>query len=311
MDRENRLRREDIAAVRGFNRFYTRQLGLLNERLLRSDFSLTEARVLFELAQADETTAAELGRTLRLDSGYLSRILKDFKNRGMLTRAPAAGDARQTVLTLTAARRAAFAPLNEASEQEIAAMIAALSPADRAALVKAMRTAQRLLGGLPEPHVLYILREPRAGDIGWIIHRHAVIYAEEYGWDETFEGFVAEIAADFVKSRDPKRERCWIAEREGEVAGSVFLVRDGETAAKLRLLYVDPSSRGLGIGRRLVAECIRFARAHGYRTVSLWTNDVLVSARRIYEAAGFTLAGEERHRSFGKELVGQNWKLDL
>jgi DNA-binding MarR family transcriptional regulator/GNAT superfamily N-acetyltransferase len=304
-------REAQIAAVRAFNRFYTRQIGLLEEGLYRSEFSLTEVRVLYELAHRDGLTASELVRYLNLDPGYLSRLLKKFEARGLVTRAPSEADARQSVLALTPAGRDAFAPLNRASHDEIAAMLGHLGADEREALVKAMQTVRRLLGGAPGPRVPYILRPPRPGDLGWVVHRQAVLYATEYGWDGTFEALVAEIAAAFVKNFDPKRERCWIAEREGEIVGSVFVVRQSDEVAKLRLLYVEPSARGLGIGRRLVEECIGFARSRGYRTLTLWTNDILVSARRIYEAAGFRLVGEERHHSFGKDLVGQNWELAL
>ena len=296
--------------MRGFNRFYARQIGLLNEGLLRSEFSLTEARVLYELAQRDDWTAAELGRELDLDAGYLSRLLKKFEERGLVARTPSAVDARQAVLVLTRAGCAAFKPLERASQAEVKALLGRLSLSERETLLKAMRTVERLLGGRTGK-VPYILRSHRPGDIGWIIHRQAVVYGQEYGWGEAFEALVAEIAAAFLKNFDRTRERCWIAEREGEVVGSVFLVRESDEIARLRLLYVETSARGLGIGGRLVDECIRFARAKGYRTLTLWTNDVLVTAQRVYEAAGFRLVKEERHRSFGKNLVGQTWDLDL
>ena len=302
---------DQVETVRGFSRFYTRQIGLLNEGILKSRFSLTEARVLYELAHRDGLTATDLGRELGLDAGYLSRLLKKFEAQGLLVRTPSRIDARQAVLALTPAGRDAFEPLNRASQDEVAAMLDRLSASERETLVKAMDTVQHLLGDKPESKVPYLLRSHEPGDMGWIIHRQGCLYAQEYGWDETFEALVAEIAAAFIKTFDPRRERCWIAEREGEIVGSVFLVRQSDETAKLRLLYVEPAARGLGIGRRLVDECIRFARARGYKTLTLWTNDVLVSARRIYEAAGFRLVKEERHHSFGKDLVGQNWDLDL
>jgi len=312
MDRVPIPRAEDqIAAVRAFSRFYTRQIGLLEEGLYDSEFSLTEVRVLYELAQRDALTASDLSRELGLDAGYLSRLLKRFEARGLVTRSPSATDARQSVLALTAAGRAAFAPLDKASHDEIAALLDRLPAEDREGLVGAMRKIQRLLGGAPEPEAPYRLRSLRPGDIGWVTHRQALLYATEYGWDQTFEALVAEIAAGFVKTFDPARENCWIAERDGEIVGSVFLVRQSDEVAKLRLLYVEASARGLGVGRRLVEECIRFARDRGYGTLTLWTNDILVSARRIYETAGFRLVEEERHHSFGKDLVGQNWTLDL
>jgi DNA-binding MarR family transcriptional regulator/GNAT superfamily N-acetyltransferase len=302
---------DQIATVRRFSRFYTRQLGLLVEGFLKSEFSLTEGRVLYELAHRDGLTAADLARELGLDAGYLSRILKRFEARGFLGRATATGDGRQVVLAMTDDGRAAFRPLDQASEVEVATLLAGLSEPERRRLVAAMSTVERLLGGRTEPRVPYLLRPLQTGDIGWIIRRQGMLYAEEFGWDETFEALVAEIAAAFVKNHDPRTERCWIAEREGEIVGSVFVVRQSDAVAKLRLLYVEPSARGLGIGRRLVDESIRFAKARHYQTLTLWTNDILASARRIYEEAGFRLVQEERHHSFGKDLVGQNWDLDL
>jgi DNA-binding MarR family transcriptional regulator/GNAT superfamily N-acetyltransferase len=302
---------EQVSAVRRFNRFYTRQIGLLTDGLLNSGFSLTEVRVLYELAHRNGLTASDLGRDLGLDAGYVSRILKKFEVQGFVKRSPCPTDARQSVLALTPAGHAAFQPLDQASHDQITALLADLSESQRDEMVRAMGTIQRLLGRAPEMKVPYLLRPLQVGDIGWITHRQGVLYAQEYGWDETFEALVAEIAAAFVKNHDPKRERCWIAEREGAVAGSVFVVRQSDEVAKLRLLYVEPSARGLGIGQRLVDECIRFARAKGYKVLTLWTNDVLATARRIYEAAGFKLVAEERHHSFGKSLVGQNWNLDL
>jgi DNA-binding MarR family transcriptional regulator/N-acetylglutamate synthase-like GNAT family acetyltransferase len=302
---------DEIAAMRTFNRFYTRQMGLLDESLLKSAFSLAESRVLYELAHRDDLVATDLTRDLGLDAGYLSRLLKKLETRGLLTRTTSDTDARQTVLALTPAGREAFKPLDQASRDQIAAMLEHLEAAEREKLVYVIKTVQRLLGGIEEPKVPYILRPLHIGDIGWIIHRQGVLYAGEYGWDETFEALVAEILSTFVTSYDPKFERAWIAEREGEVVGSVFVLRKSDKVAQLRLLYVEPSVRGLGIGRRLVAECIGFARSRGYKTLTLWTNDVLVSARRIYEASGFKLVDEQRHHAFGKDLVGQNWDLPL
>ena len=302
---------EQVATVRGFNRFYTRQIGLLDEGLLESEFSLTECRVLYELAHHDGLTATDLRRDLGLDAGYLSRMLKTFEARGFVARTPSDRDARRTVLALTAAGRAAFAPLEKASQDKIAALLGPLSADERTKVVKAMGVVQRLWDGAPAPRVPYILRPPRPGDIGWIVHRQAIFYNREYGWDESFEALVAEIVAGFVKTFDATRERCWIAEREDAVVGSVFVVRESGEIARLRLLYVEPAARGLGIGGRLVDECIRFARANGYNTLTLWTNDVLIAARRIYEAAGFELVAEEPHHAFGKDLVGQHWNLEL
>ena len=311
MDQHTGVLREHIATVRAFNRFYTRQIGLLDDGLLKSEFSLTEARVLYELAHRQGLTATDLGCDLGLDAGYLSRVLKKFQARGLLDRTLSDADARQSVLALTKAGRDAFEPLNQASHDQITALLTPISADERKRLVEAMRTVYRLLDRGSQPRVPYILRPFQSGDLGWIVHRQGVLYAQEYGWDETFEALVAEIAAAFVKSHDPKLERCWIAEREGEVVGSVFLVRHSDEIAKLRLLYVEGSARGLGIGGRLVEECIRFARAKGYKSLTLWTNDVLVSARRIYEVAGFRLVSEHRHHSFSKDLVGQDWNLTL
>ncbi|MER9214830.1 helix-turn-helix domain-containing GNAT family N-acetyltransferase [Mesorhizobium sp. M0663] len=303
--------KERIDAVRAFNRFYTRQIGLLDEGLLKSTFSLTEARVLYELAHRDGLTATDLARDLGLDAGYLSRLLKKFEERDLVERATIEADARRSSIALTKAGRQAFAPLNQGSHDQVGALLERLSVAEQDRLVKAMQTVQRLLGGSAEPKIPYMLRPLQVGDIGWIIHRQGLLYAQEYGWDETYEALVAEILGAFVKSFDPKWERSWIAEREGEVVGSVFVVRQSDAVAKLRLLYVEPSARGLGIGKRLVEECVGFCRARGYRTLTLWTNGVLAAARHIYEAAGFKLTNEERHHSFGKDLVGQNWNLEL
>jgi DNA-binding MarR family transcriptional regulator/GNAT superfamily N-acetyltransferase len=300
-----------VEAVRRFNRFYTRQIGVLHEGLLQSPFSLAEARVLYELAHRAGPTASELGKDLGLDPGYLSRILRDFAERGLLDKTPSKLDGRQSHLALTAQGRKAFAPLDSRSRDEIGAMLRELPPAEQTRLVDAMETVERLLGGRPGPKVPYLLRSHRPGDIGWVIHRHGALYAQEYGWDGSFEALVADIAAKFIRDFDAKRERCWIAEREGDIVGSVFLVAQSKTVAKLRLLLVEPSARGLGIGHRLVDECVRFARDVGYRKLTLWTNDILVAARRIYEAKGFHLVAEEPHHSFGHDLVGQNWELDL
>ncbi len=300
-----------IEAMRAFNRFYTRQIGLLDEALLKSSFSLTEARVLYELANREGMVASDLVRDLALDPGYLSRLLKKFEERGLVERAAMEADSRRSEITLTLAGRQAFAPLNEGSNDQVQALLDRLPRNDQDRLVKAMQVVRRLLGDDAEPRVPYLLRPLQVGDVGWIAHRQGLIYAQDYGWDETYEVLVAEILVAFVRNFDPKWERSWIAEREGEVVGSVFVVRKSPEVAKLRLLYVEPSARGLGIGRRLVDECIAFARAKGYETLTLWTNDILGSARRIYQAAGFTLAEEEHHHSFGKDLVGQTWNLDL
>jgi DNA-binding MarR family transcriptional regulator/GNAT superfamily N-acetyltransferase len=302
---------DQIASVRAFNRFYTRQLGLLNEHLLKSPFSLTEARVLYELANRDGLTATDLGRELGLDAGYVSRMLKKFETCGLVSKQPSKADARQSILALTDAGRDAFAGLNRTAVDEVAAMLTPLPSGDRERLLNGMRDINQALGRKPESGEPYILRAPEAGDFGWIIRRQAILYHQEYGWDETFEGLVAEIVGVFVKNFDPARERCWVAERDGEVVGSIFCVKGSDELAKLRLLYVEPRARGLGIGQRLVKEVIGFARAKGYSRLTLWTNDILVAARRIYQAEGFKLENEAPHRSFGKDLVGQTWTIVL
>jgi DNA-binding MarR family transcriptional regulator/ribosomal protein S18 acetylase RimI-like enzyme len=303
--------------VRAFGRFYTRQIGLLEEGLHRSAFSLTEARVLYELAHRDGLTASVLGQDLGLDAGYLSRLLKRFETQGLVTRRPAAGDGRRQVLALTTAGQAAFAPLDAASRAEIGALLERLSAADRAALVGAMARVRRLLGD-PSGELAEgaaVLRGLRPGDVGWITHRQGVLYAAEHGFDIRFEALVAEILAGFVRDFDPARAGAWIAQREGEqgpeILGSVFLAPASEGAAKLRLLYVEPAARGLGLGRRLTEACIAGARERGYRQLTLWTNDVLTAARRIYAQAGFRLVESAPHHSFGQDLVGETWVLDL
>jgi DNA-binding MarR family transcriptional regulator/N-acetylglutamate synthase-like GNAT family acetyltransferase len=300
-----------VHAVRRFNRFYTRQIGLLREGLSGSPFPLTEARVLYELANRTAPTATELSRDLGLDAGYLSRILRSFEKRGLLRRTPSTRDGRQHHLALTAQGRRAFAPLDARSHEETGGMLSALSAAEQARLVEAMRTIETLLGQRGEPKAPYLLRLHQPGDMGWVVQCHGAVYAAEYGWDERFEALVAGIVARFIERYDPKRERCWIAERDGETVGSVFLVRHSETVGQLRLLIVDPKARGLGIGERLVGECVRFARQAGYRKVRLWTNSVLLAARHIYVKAGFRLVHKERHRSFGHDLIGETWELGL
>ena len=302
---------DGVEAVRRFNRFYTRQIGVLQEGLLNSPFSLTEARVVWELAQTDGASATELGEKLGLDAGYLSRILRRFQEQGLIDRTPSPTDGRQSRISLTERGRDEFAKLNDDSRAQVGAMLARLTPEDRQRLVGSMETVERILGDAPEPRVPYLIRPPAPGDMGWVVHRHGVLYAREYGWDETFEALVAEIVAKFVQGFDPRRDRCWIAEREGEIVGSIFLVKHTDEVAKLRLLLVEPSARGLGIGHRLVAECVRFARQAGYGKITLWTNSVLHAARRIYEQAGFKLVDESPHHSFGHDLVGQTWELDL
>lgn len=304
-------RNDLINTVRSFNRSYTRQIGLLEEGLLKSEFSLTEVRVLHELAHAGGLFATDLARDLSLDRGYLSRLLKKLEHRGLVTREPSKQDGRQAVLALSAEGRRAFDRLDQAAHDEVNLLLDRLTDVQQVQLVKAMSTIQRLLGDLPEDKVPYILRTPQSGDYGWIIHRQAVLYQNEYRFDETYEALIAEILSGFIRNFDPRYERGWIAERDSEVVGSVFVVRESGSVARLRLLYVDPVARGLGIGTRLVEECIRFARAKGYKTLTLWTSDVLHSAQRIYKAAGFTLTSEEPHHSFGQDLIGQHWTLAL
>ena len=300
-----------VGDVRRFNRFWTRQIGVLREGYLESPFSLTEVRVLYELAHREETTASELGEELGLDAGYVSRILRGFEEDHLIQKRPSEADGRLRLLRLTERGREAFALLDGRSRSEIGVMLGGMSVAGQERLVGAMRTIEGLLGVRPEPVVPYLLRPHRPGDVGWVVHRHGVLYAREYGWDEHFEALVAEIVAKFIQQFDPKVDRCWIAERDGEIVGCVFLVRESEEIAKLRLLLVEPEARGLGIGSRLVEECILFARQAGYRKITLWTNDVLNSARRIYEGTGFRLVHEESHHSFGHDLVGQTWELML
>jgi DNA-binding MarR family transcriptional regulator/ribosomal protein S18 acetylase RimI-like enzyme len=300
-----------VQAVRRFNRFYTRKIGVLEEGLLKSPFSLTEVRVLYELAHRDKPTAAELARDLGLDGGYLSRILRGFEGRGLIGKQPSEADARQSLLELTEEGRRVFAPLDARTNEEVGALLANLPVPEQRRLVEAMHAVERLLGGRPEARTPYLLRPPQPGDMGWVIYRHGAVYAQEYGWDERFEALVAEVVTQFLRANDPKRERCWIAERDGENVGSVFLVKQSDEVAKLRLLLVEPAARGLGIGRRLVQECVRFGRRAGYRLITLWTNDQLHAARHLYEEAGFRLVREEPHNHFGHGLVGQTWELAL
>ena len=300
-----------VGAVRRFNRLYTRRIGVLQDGFLQSPYSLAEARVLYELAQRERPTATELAAELGLDHGYLSRILRGFNERGFITKTPSPNDRRQSLLSLTAKGRMAFAPLDRRSQNEIAAMIGELSAADQDRIVAAMHTIESALGEAPAPQVPYVLRPPRAGDMGWIVARHGALYGEEYSWDERIEALTAEIVAAFMCTYDPKRERCWIAERDGENVGCVFLVKESDEIARLRLFLVDPKARGLGIGRRLTEEAITFARASGYRQITLWTHEVLVAARRIYEGAGFKLARTWTHDDFGKKLVAETWDLQL
>ncbi|MGO4376723.1 bifunctional helix-turn-helix transcriptional regulator/GNAT family N-acetyltransferase [Pseudoduganella sp. RAF53_2] len=294
--------------VRRFNRFYTRQIGVLHEHLLGSEFSLTEVRILYELANRPSLTATDLCRELGLDAGYLSRVIAGFVRKGLIAKTRSAADARVAELRLTEQGRDTFAPLNDTSRREVQAMLARLSAPEQHQLIDAMGQIQSLLN---ESAPSYLLRDPQPGDMGWIVHRHGALYAQEYGWTSEFEALVAEIVAKYLREYDPKSEHCWIAEKDGKIAGSIFVVRHDEHTAKLRLLYVEPSARGLGIGHRLVEECLRFARQAGYQKMILWTNSVLTDARRIYEKAGFELIEEEAHHSFGKDLIGQTWARHL
>jgi DNA-binding MarR family transcriptional regulator/GNAT superfamily N-acetyltransferase len=301
---------ERVASVRRFNRFYTQKIGVLHEGLLGSPFSLSEARVLYELAHRQRPTASELGQDLGLDAGYLSRILRAFEKRRFIARSRSKADGRRSHLTLTAHGRKAFAPLNARSREEIGAMLGELPAPEQHRLVESMHTIEELLGKRPAP-AAYVLRPPRPGDMGWVVHRHAVLYGQEYGWDQRFEAMVAGVVAKIIERCHPERERGWIAETDGEPVGLVFLVRQSARVAQVRLLLVEPKARGLGIGARLVEECVRFARAAGYRKITLWTNSILVAARHIYQKAGFRLVARERHRSFGHDLLGETWEREL
>jgi DNA-binding MarR family transcriptional regulator/GNAT superfamily N-acetyltransferase len=303
---------DEVHAVRAFNRFWTQQIGVLQAGLVDTPWSLTEARVLFELAQQEATDLADLRRTLQIDAGYLTRIVGRLKDAGLVTAERSTDDGRRQVIRLTEEGRAEFGTLDSRSSQTTAALLDGLPVADRRRVVAAMGTIERTLAPRSDrPPRAYLLREPGPGDLGWMVQRNAAVYADDYGWDQSYEALVARIVADFGQHRDPARERAWIAEVDGEPVGCVLCVRRDEETAQLRILLVDPAVRGLGIGARLVEECIRFARAARYRSMVLWTNDVLVSARRIYEAAGFELTDEEPHRSFGHDLIGQTWRLDL
>ena len=300
-----------IKAIRHFNRFYTRQIGLLNQGLLDSPYSLTEARVIYELAQKETCTATELGSELNLDMGYLSRILSSFQKNGLLQKEPAPRDKRQSLLRLSPSGQQAFTMLNERSSQEINNMLNALSAPEQQRLVKAMRTVEALLDPQAQERPAVIIRPLQPGDLGWVVSRHGALYAQEYHWDISFEGFVAQIAADYLKNLDPQKENGWIAELNGENAGCIFLVKKSDEVAKLRMLLVEPSARGLGIGKRLVQECIRFARQCGYRKMTLWTQSFLLAARHIYQQAGFRLTESAANHEFGQDLISETWDLDL
>jgi DNA-binding MarR family transcriptional regulator/GNAT superfamily N-acetyltransferase len=302
---------DQISAVRAFNRFYTRKLGVLDQHLLKSPFSLSEARVLYELASRERPAAKQIGIELGLDPGYLSRIIQNFDEKGLITRKPLPSDRRQYRLSLTAKGRQAFAKIDRSSHDEVTAMLAPLPRGAGKRLTEAMTVIERLLGASHVSPRPAILRDPRPGDMGWVVQSHGSFYAREYGFGSSFEGLVAEIVAKFHTSFDASRERCWIADIDGAPIGSVFLVRHTDEVAKLRLLLIDPAGRGQGLGTRLVAECISFARACGYRKITLWTQSILVAARKIYRDAGFVRVATEPHRSFGPDLIGETWELEL
>jgi DNA-binding MarR family transcriptional regulator/GNAT superfamily N-acetyltransferase len=299
-----------VAAVRAFNRFYTNMIGLLRGKYLDTPYSLTESRILFELGQRDASEVADLRRAVDIDAGYLSRILGRFESDGLITRQRSAVDGRRQVIRLTGNGRSVVGGLDTRSAAQTREMLAAVHDDDRRRLLDAMRVITGVLSESPRPRG-YLLRAPQAGDMGWVVQRHGALYAEEYGFDETFEALVARLVADYVDNRDPDREAAWIAEVDGTQAGCVFCVRKSDTTAQLRMLLVEPWARGLGIGGRLVEEVLRFARRAGYSDITLWTNDVLADARRIYQRAGFTLDNEARHHSFGSDLVEQNWSRRL
>ncbi len=305
-----------VAAVRRFNRFYTRQIGVLRKTYLDSPYSLGEMRVLYELSQRDQLTATDVARALDLDAGYLSRLLRNFEKRGLISRTTSTKDGRQSHLALTARGRKLFAPMEERSQRQAGAMLDMLEDKQQVRVVAAMTTIETLLARAPadksDAILRYVLRDPRIGDFGWIVSRHAELYAKEYGWNEPFEGLCAQIVADFVNNFDPGRERCWIAEIDGENVGCVMLVKDERPGvARLRLLLVDPKGRGLGLGTRLVDECVRFARAAGYRKITLWTHSILSAARHVYQKAGFTLTSSEPRHSWGQNVVADFWDLEL
>jgi DNA-binding MarR family transcriptional regulator/GNAT superfamily N-acetyltransferase len=306
---------DHIASVRRFNRFYTRQIGVLRKNFLDSPYSLGEARLLYEIASRKAATASAIGRALYLDAGYLSRVLRQFERQGLIRRRVSQHDARQSHLTLTPGGRRAFAPLNRRSQRDAWAMLQKLAPADQERVIAAMHTIETLLDGetpgVPRVAASYRLRAPVPGDFGWIIKRHAEVYAQEYGWTEPFEGLCAQIVADYVNNNDLQREQCWIAELDSDRVGCVFLVRDSDTVARIRLLLVDPTARGLGLGARLVDECVRFAHGAGYRQITLWTHSDLTAARHIYQKAGFRLVRSEPHNSWGRPVVSEHWDLEL
>jgi DNA-binding MarR family transcriptional regulator/GNAT superfamily N-acetyltransferase len=305
----------DLAAdaFRRFNRFYTGFIGLLDEGLVRSGYALTEARVLFELATRSECGASEIANELGLDPGYLSRILRKFEEAGLLVRSPLPDDARHSVLRLTRKGKAAFAELNKRSSEQANTILEAITPLNRTALLHSMHTIESVLSKDTRNKPAFVLRPHRPGDMGWVVQRQTVLYVEEYGWNSEYEALAARIVADFIERFDPTRERCWVADRNNEPLGCIFLVRhpEQEQTAKLRLLHVERAARGLGLGKALVTECLQFARSAGYKKVTLWTQSILHAAHKIYEQTGFQLVAEQPHHSFGVDLVGQTWDLNL
>ncbi|MEH2591728.1 bifunctional helix-turn-helix transcriptional regulator/GNAT family N-acetyltransferase [Bradyrhizobium sp. AZCC 1721] len=302
---------QEVAAVRAFNRFYTRKLGIIEPKLLHSPFTLQEARIIYEIAHRPACTATDLTRDLGLDPGFLSRTLQALQRRQIVTRKPSKDDGRVNELSLTAKGRAASAELERRSREEVGSLLASLEDSQRAAVVQAMTTIEQALERPTAKPAAFLLRSHRPGDIGWVISSQAKAYAEEYGWDISYEALVAEICAQFIRNFDPSREHCWIAEAGGEPLGSIFLVKGSDDVAKLRLLLVEKKARGLGVGRALVEQCVRAAREKGYKKMTLWTQSILVAARGIYQAAGFRRVKEEPHHSFGVDLVGETWELDL
>jgi len=305
-DFENR-----IAMVRRFNRFFTRRLGVLREGLLHTPYSLTESRIIYEIANRDQVIAADLSKALGLDPGYLSRILDRFEQQGLIHKVQSPSDGRRLLLRLTPEGEKVYSLIDHRAREEIAEMLNNLSEQDQNRLVQAMNTIEQLLSEGLKYSEPYVLRQHEPGDMGWVIHMHGRLFAEEFGWDESFEAFVAQICSDFINHYNPHKERCWIAEMDGQIVGSAFVVQESQEVARLRLLLVDPKARGMGLGKRLVDECIRFARRRGYKKMVLWTNSILVAARNIYQKAGFVLVKQEPHRSFGQDLIGETWELSL
>jgi DNA-binding MarR family transcriptional regulator/GNAT superfamily N-acetyltransferase len=301
-----------VRGVREFNRFYTKQIGVLDEHLLQSPFSLAEARVIYELAARKNATATELRDELGLDAGYLSRILQGLEKQKLVEKRSEKADARKNILTLSEKGRAEFGKLDKMSRGQLENILDKLSSADQRRILDSMRTIEQLFGSRRDNgDQSYILRPPQPGDLGWVVQANGRLYTEEYGWDETYEAMTAQIIADYVKKLDPKRERCWIAEKDGENVGSVFLVKQSATVARLRLLILDPKARGLGIGKRLVNECMRFARQTGYKKIVLWTQSNLLAARGIYKSEGYKLVNSQKNHIFGKNLISETWELKL